>query len=256
MITCGIDMGAKTIKVIILNDGQIIGKSKYLSGLEPKKNAEIAYEKALENAGMERTNIDRVRATGVGRKDVPFSEGDITEVGADAKGIISIMPNTRTIVDIGAEEGRGIRINEAGKVIDFAVNEKCAAGAGSFTESMARALELTLEEFGNLSLESTESVPMNAQCAVFAESEVVSMLHDEVPKKDIAKAVHDAIASRITSMVRKVGFQEDVALIGGMAFNKGFISSLEADLKVKVKIPDDFEHIGALGAAISAAEGA
>jgi len=247
-------MGAKTVKVVILKDGQIIGKGIATSGLDQKESLEKAMDQALAESGVDRNDMTKIVATGVGRNDVEFADSDITEVGADAKGVIALYPTARTVIDIGAEEGRGIRIDENGKVIDFAVNEKCAAGAGSFTESMARALELSLEEFGAMSLESTQAIPMNAQCAVFAESEVVSMLHAKIPKKDIAKAVHDAISSRITSMVRKVGFQTDIALIGGMAFNKGFIHSLEADLKTKVMIPDDPEYIGAYGAALAAAE--
>lgn len=254
MITAGIDVGAKTVKVVIIRDGQIIGKGIATSGLEQKESLEKAMEQALDSAGIDRNDIGKIVATGVGRKDVEFAAGDITEVGADAKGVIALYPTARTVIDIGAEEGRGIRIDENGKVIDFAVNEKCAAGSGSFTESMARALELSIEEFGAMSLESNQAIPMNAQCAVFAESEVVSMTHNKVPKTDIARAVHDAISSRITSMVRKVGFQKDIVLIGGMAFNKGFINSLENDLKVEVLIPDDPEYIGAYGAALAAAE--
>jgi benzoyl-CoA reductase subunit D len=255
MITAGIDMGAKTIKVVILKDDEIIGKSIVIGGLDQKKSANEAMEKAQTDANVSRDDIERVVATGAGRGEVDFADSDITEVGADAKGAIRLFPSARTVIDVGAEEGRGIRIDASGKVVDFSINEKCAAGAGSFTESMARALEVQLEELGPLSLKSTQEVPMNAQCAVFAESEVVTMVHNKVPKEDMARAVHDAIASRITSMVRKVGFEEDVVLIGGLAFNVGFVKSLENDLKVDVKIPEQPEFVGALGAAIAATKG-
>ncbi len=256
MITAGIDMGAKTIKVVILRDGEIIGKSIVMGGLDQKKSAEDAMEKALAEAGITRDQIEKIVATGAGRGEVDFADSDITEVGADAKGAIKLFPSARTVIDIGAEEGRGIRIDSAGKVVDFSINEKCAAGAGSFTESMARALEVPLEELGPLSLKSTQEVPMNAQCAVFAESEVVTMVHNKIPKEDMARAVHDAIASRITSMVRKVGFEKDVVLIGGVAHNVGFVKSLEKDLETEVKIPEQPEIVGALGAAIAASGGA
>jgi len=255
MIVAGIDLGAKTVKVVILKDGKIIGKSKTLSGIEQDKTVLEAYNAALAEAGIAREDVSRVIATGAGREYVSFADNDITEVGADAKGVINLVPNARTIIDVGAEEGRGIKIDASGRVIDFAVNEKCAAGAGSFTESMARALELTLEKFGQLSLESTQEIPMNAQCAVFAESEVVSMLHNKTPKADISRAVHDAIASRISSMVRKVGFEAEIVLIGGMAYNNGFIRSLENDLKYKLIIPENPEFIGAYGAALAAMGG-
>lgn len=256
MITAGIDVGAKTIKVVILRDGTIIGKSIVLGGLDQKKAIENAYDRALAEARVTRNQIGKVVATGSGRKDVPFANADITDAMADTKGAFKLFPSARTVIDVGAEEGRGIRIDASGKVVDFAVNEKCAAGAGSFTEAMARALEVPLEELGALSLKSTQTIPMNAQCAVFAESEVVTMVHNKVPKEDMARAVHDAIASRITSMVRKVGFEPDVVLIGGLAHNVGFVRSLENDLNVKVKIPKEPEFVGALGAALAGAGGA
>lgn len=249
-------MGAKTIKVVILRDGEVIGKSLVVGGLDQKKSAEEAMERAVAEAGIARDEIEKLVATGAGRGEVDFATSDITEVGADAKGAIRLYPSARTVIDVGAEEGRGIRIDGQGRVVDFSINEKCAAGAGSFTESMARALEVKLEELGPLSLKSTQEVPMNAQCAVFAESEVVTMVHNKIPKEDMARAVHDAIASRITSMVRKVGFEKDVILIGGLAHNVGFVKSLEKDLETEVMIPDEPEYVGALGAAIAASGGA
>jgi benzoyl-CoA reductase subunit D len=156
-------------------------------------------------------------------------------------------------VDVGAEEGRAIRVDDNGKVVDFAVNERCAAGAGAFTEAMARALEIPLEEIGPLSLTSTKAVPMNAQCAVFAESEVVSLIHQKTEKQDIARAVHDAMASRITSMARRVGVEPQVVLIGGVARNPGFVDALQRDLELELLVPDDPDFVSALGAALLAA---
>jgi benzoyl-CoA reductase subunit D len=155
---------------------------------------------------------------------------------------------------VGAEEGRSVRLNDQGKVLDFAFNEKCAAGAGAFAEAMARALETTVEELGPLALTSEKAVPMNAQCAVFAESEVVTLIHSKTPRQDIARAVLDAIASRIISMVRKVGFEKDVAVIGGVALNPGFIDAMNRGLEMQVHVPEDPEYIGALGAALLASE--
>jgi benzoyl-CoA reductase subunit D len=183
-----------------------------------------------------------------------LAHDEVTEVGADAKGATFLFPTARTVIDVGAEEGRGIRCDENGKVVDFVVNEKCAAGAGAFTEAMARALELKLEEMGALSLQATKAVPMNAQCTVFAESEVVSLVHAKTPKTDIVRAVHDAIASRIISMVRRVGVEKEVVLIGGMARNIGFVDSLKRGLEMDLVVPDEPEFVGALGAALIAAE--
>jgi benzoyl-CoA reductase subunit D len=193
-------------------------------------------------------------ATGAGRNEVKTADDKVTEVTAAARGAWSVCPTGRTVIDIGAEEGRAVRCGESGKVDDFAVNEKCAAGAGTFTEAMARALEVDLAELGQMSLRSTQTVPMNAQCTVFAESEVVSLLHAKTPKEDISRAVHDAMASRITSMVRKVGLQNEVVVVGGLAKNAGFIDSLQRSLETKVLIPDEPEFIGALGAALIAVD--
>jgi benzoyl-CoA reductase subunit D len=250
MIQVGIDVGAKFIKVIILKDGKIIAKEKVLSGFECKENAEELFNLALQKAGVSRNEIDSITSTGSGRKVVDFATKSVTDVTAASKGATTMYPEVHTVIDVGAEEGRSIRCNQDGKIIDFAINEKCAAGAGAFTEAMARALEIPIGEFGGISLKSTKEIPMNAQCAVFAESEVISLLHAKTPKEDIARAINDAVASRITSMVRKVGFEKEIALIGGVAYNTGFINSLESDLKEKIIIPEDPEYVSAYGAAL------
>jgi benzoyl-CoA reductase subunit D len=254
MITAGVDCGAKNTKVVILKDGNILSRSSVLSGFDQKGAAKQAFEEALKQANLAAADVTIITATGAGKKEVDFANNTVTEVGADAKGVYNLFPSVKTIIDIGAEEGRAIKSDGNGKVIDFAINEKCAAGAGSFTESMARALEVKVEELGDLSLKSTRNIQMNAQCAVFAESEVVTLVHAKTPKEDMAKAVHDAIASRITSMVRKIGVEKDVALIGGVAKNKGFVKSLADDLEVDLKMPEDPEYVTALGAAIVASE--
>ena len=253
MITAGIDMGAKNIRVVILQDGKIIGKGEKLAGFDTNESGNAAFQMALDQAGITFDQIERTFATGSGRKTAPHADDEITEVGAAAKGALTLVPKARTVIDVGAEEGRAIKTDEAGKVLDFAINEKCAAGSGAFTEAMARALEVSLEEFGKLSLKSTKTIPMNAQCAVFAESEVVSLVHAKTSKEDISRAVHDAIADRIISMVRRVGVNPEVALIGAVSRNVGFVASLSRGLEREVIIPPNAEYVGALGAAIAAA---
>jgi benzoyl-CoA reductase subunit D len=254
MITAGIDMGAKNIRVLILKDGEVVAKTERLAGFETAQSAETAFAEALKQAGLTRDQIDRIVATGAGRESAPLAQETVTDVGAAAKGALKLVPQARTVIDVGAEEGRAIKTDENGKVIDFAVNEKCAAGAGSFTEAMSRALEVSLEDFGKLSLQSSKAIPMNAQCAVFAESEVVSLLHAKTPKQDISRAVHDAIADRIVSMVRRVGIVPEVTLVGAVSRNPGFVDALKRGLEKDVIVPEDAEFAGALGAAIVAAE--
>ena len=252
MITMGIDMGAKNIKVVILKDNKIIAKSNILAGFEVTESAQKAIDKAFKEANIKKENLDKVISTGTGEKLAPFYDDTKSVVGCDSLGAVFLHPATRTVIDVGAEEGRGIRCDETGKILDFEVNEKCAAGAGAFTEAMSRALEVPLEEFGALSLKATEDIPMNAQCTVFAESEVVTMVHNKVSKANMAKAVHDAMASRISSMIRKIGFDKDVALVGGVAKNVGFVESLKKDLGLNLIVPKDPEYVGALGAALAA----
>lgn len=254
MISIGVDMGAKNVKVVFLRDREIVSKAKVTAGLDTEGALNEALKQASEAASIDYTEVPNITSTGAGRKDVPMARDDVTEVGAAARGASFFFDNVRTVIDVGAEEGRGVRCDTEGKVIDFVVNEKCAAGAGAFTEAMARALEVPLEEFGPLSLKSQKEIPMNAQCAVFAESEVVSLVHAKTPKEDIAKAVHDAIASRISSMVRRVGIEPAVALIGGMAYNIGFADSLKRDLETELLIPPDPEYTAAIGAALVAAD--
>jgi benzoyl-CoA reductase subunit D len=157
------------------------------------------------------------------------------------------------VIDSGAEDSRGIKC-DGGVVKDFATNDKCAAGAGAFTESMARALEVRLEEFGEISLQSKKTVPINAQCAVFAESEVVSLINSKTAKEDIARAVNDALAERVVAMVKRIGVEKDVVVIGGMAKNVGYLDGLKRGFKMDVIVPEHPEFIGALGAAIAARE--
>lgn len=255
MVSVGMDIGAKNTKVIILKNGQILAKSSVLSGFDQKAAAEQALNEALNNAGLSREDVEHLTATGAGMDAVPFASDTVTEISADARGIAAIFPSVRTTIDVGAEEGRAIRLNEQGKVVDFGINEKCAAGAGAFTEAMARALEVNIEEMGDLSLKSTKAVPMNAQCTIFAESEVVSLIHQKTPKADIIRAVHDAIADRITSMARRVGIEQEVAIIGGVANNIGFIDSMKRNLGYDVLVPKEPiapEFVSAYGAALTA----
>ncbi len=254
MVTLGVDVGNKQTKVIILKDDEIIGKGIAESGFDQKKAVEDALNEALRAAELQKEDLQFVVATRSGSTEVPFANSIVTDVNAAARGTLRIFPAVRTVADVGAEEVRVIKLDKRGKVVDFAINDKCAAGAGSFVEAMSDALEVPLEEMGALSLQSEKAVSMNAQCAVFAESEVVSLIHAKTPKMDIARAVHDAMASRISSMVRRVGLQREMAIIGGVARNLGFVRCLEDDLEMTLLLPDEPEYVSALGAAIIAAE--
>ncbi len=249
MKVAGVDVGAKFVKVILMDDGNVIAKSSKLVGFEQKKSIDDAFQEALGKAGVTQEDIAYITATGSGRTAVHFKTDELTEVTAASKGATMLVPSARTVIDVGAEEGRARHTDAEGKVLDFVINERCAAGAGSFTEAMARALEIEVEEIGPLSLNATEAVPMNAQCAVFAESEVVTLVHQKTSKENIARAIHDAIASRISSMARRLSIEQDIVLVGGMANNVGFVESLRRELNMDVTVPDEPEYVAALGAA-------
>lgn len=254
MITVGIDSGNRNTKVVVLKDGEVISRYMTLTGFETNEAATKAYAKALEQVGIKAKDVAALASTGVGRGEIKFANDNVSEVGSAARGARFVLPSVNTIIDLGAEEGRAIKLTSDGKISDFATNEKCAAGAGSFVESMARALQTTVEEMGPLSLKHTKIVPLNAQCVVFAESEVVSLIHQNTAIEDIAKAVHDGVSNRVSSMVRRVGIVDDVALIGGPGKNEGLVQSLREDLDKVIIIPEYPEFISALGAALYAVE--
>ncbi len=255
MICAGIDVGGKYVHAVITKNGDILAKAVAPSGMNKGAAAEQVYDEMLKQAGLKREDVTRVIATGGSGQRATFADGYVPDAVADARGVIRLVPSARTVIDVGAEEGRAIKISSKGKVLDFAINERCAAGTGTFVDAMARALEIPIEAIAKLSLESTRSVPMNAQCAVFGESEVVSLIHQNIPKQDIARAVHDAIAGRVASVARIVGLDKDIVMIGGVAKNIGFMESLRKDLDLEVIVPDDPDFVGALGAADAAAAG-
>lgn len=257
MITAGIDCGSKNIKVVIVKEGAIISTASVLSGFDQEESAEQVLKSALEKAGIAREDVKHITATGAGMEAIKFSNDTITTITADARGTYILFPSARTIIDIGAEEGLVVKLDDQGKVKDFGINEKCAAGAGAFIEAMSRALEVDIEQMGELSLKSTKKIPMNAQCTIFAESEVVSLIHQKTLKEDIIRAVLDAIADRNTSMVRQIGIEKEVALIGGVANNIGFVDAMNRNLGFDLLIPKDGvapEYVSALGAALRAQE--
>jgi len=179
----------------------------------------------------------------------------VNDIKAMGRAAHFFFPGARTVADVGAEEGRAAKLDENGNPVDFAVNEKCAAGAGAFIEAMSRALETPLEELGPLALTSVSEIPMNAQCTIFAESEVVGLIHAKTAKNDISKAIHDAIAGRIVSMIRRVGADKEIVMLGGVAHNPAFVKAVKTQLNIdNIMIPDDPEYGASVGAAIAAGE--
>lgn len=256
MITAGIDCGAGNTKTVILRDGAIIGKGKVKSGFDRDRAGIDSLGEAIEDAGIGREDIRRICGTGSGRDSLKIADVVIDDIRAMAKGVFFFFPEVRTVADVGAEDGRAAKLDRNGSVLDFAVNERCAAGAGVFVESMARALDVGIEEMGTMCLQSEADIAMNAQCAVFAESEVVNLIHANTPKEDISKAVHDAIAGRIATLVRRIGVSREVALIGGLGSNPGIVAATKRELQLEnLLVPESPEFTAAVGAAVAAFEG-
>src|SRR4030043_627253 len=255
MIVAGIDVGGKNLHIIIKKDGQILGKGAGAEGIKKADAVEHLYDEILKKAGLTRKDVERVVATGSAAKRVAFANGSITDAAADARGVIKLVPSARTVIDVGAEEGRSIKISNEGKVLDFAINEKCAAGTGTYVEAMSRALEVSVDEMSKITLQSTQTLSTNAQCVVFGESEVVYLIHQKTPKQGIHRAHMTAIAGRIASISRIVGLEKDVVMVGGMAKNAGFVDSFKKSIEMNVIVPEDPDFIGAIGAAEAALAG-
>jgi len=253
MITTGIDVGTQSIKVVILKDGAIISRDQAFSGFDPTKAAEQAVYEALKKAKLALTDVNHTTATGSGMDMAPYANSTISMMGADAKAGVYLFPKARTIIDVGAEEALAVKCDEKGIMVNFIVNERCAAGAGTFIEAMARALEVKLEEMGPLSLKAERASSINATCVIFGESDVVTLIHRQESKPEIARAIFDAMADRVSSMVHRLGVNPDVVLVGGVAKDVGFVASLKRKLGVDVLIPEFPEFAGALGAALVAA---
>jgi benzoyl-CoA reductase subunit D len=255
VIVAGIDVGGKNLHIVIKKDGQILGKASGPAGIKKAEAVEQLYDKVLKKVGLTRKDMDRVMATGSSAKRVAFANGFIPDVTADARGVNKLVPSARTVIDVGAEEGRAIKVSPEGKVLDFAINDKCAAGTGTFIEAISRALEVSVDEMSKIAFQSTQTLSTNAQCAVFGESEVVSLIHQKMPKPDIARAVMNAIAGRVASVARIVGLERDVVMVGGMAQSAGFLDSLKKSIDMDIVVPEDPDFMGALGAAEAALAG-
>ncbi len=252
MIVAGIDVGGKNVHIVIKNDGKVLGKGTCHTGIKKAEAVETLYDQVLKKVNLSRKDIERVVATGSGAKRAAFADGFILDAAADARGVSKLIPSARTVIDVGAEQGRAIKVSAEGKVMDFAINEKCAAGTGTFVEAMARALQVSMDEMAEIALGSTQTLSTNAQCAVFGESEVVSLIHQKTPKPDIVRAVMNAIAGRVGSVARIVGLEKDVVLVGGMARNAAFVDSLKKNIEMDVIVPQDPDYMGAFGAAEAA----
>ncbi|MFP4497865.1 MAG: acyl-CoA dehydratase activase [Vulcanimicrobiota bacterium] len=250
-IFMGIDIGSlSTDGVIIDETAEIINSVILPTGASIKRVAKTCKEELLKNIDQSDIESTRVITTGYGRKIVDFADGIITEITAHALGARHIFDNANSVIDMGGQDTKAINLDEKGKVIDFVMNDKCAAGTGRFLEVMARILELDLEQMAELALKAEEKAQVTSTCTVFIESEIISLLSQDIPVAQIASGVFDSITSRVTGMAKGINCRPPFVLTGGVAKNKAIYSFLAEKLNGKVLIPDDTQIIGALGAAI------
>jgi len=248
----GVDVGAGTAKAVIFGNNSIITYSVRPVLDNVAAAAERVTLEALKRAGLSRNSINYVVSTGYGRSSVGFADKVSSEIICHAKGVYYLKPESRTIIDIGAQDSKVIRITGSGKVIDFAMNDKCAAGTGRFLEVMASVLGITLEDLGPLSLESRNPCRISSTCTVFAESEVVILRAQGNSVKDLVAGIHQAVAKRVTILGAGIGFENEVVLTGGAGKNVGIKKSLEEATGMKISTPLEPQITGALGAALIA----
>lgn len=252
MYFVGLDIGSTMTKAAIIDDTpEVVAKAVQQTGPEHRRLANQVVEDLLAKAGLPLAEIAYLVATGYGRINVPFADAQTTELTCHARGVHYFFPTVGTAIDVGGQDAKGLRIRE-GKLENFVMNDKCAAGTGRFLEVLAEALGVGLEELGPISLRANDRVTIGSICTIFAQQEIVAHLSAGAPIEDIIAGVHDAVAGRCVRMVRSLGVVPDVVLTGGVAKNAGFVQAVERQLGGPVKVPEDSFITGALGAALVA----
>jgi len=252
MFVAGIDIGAATAKAVIWDRSQILGKALIPTGADVAQAAEQVIDMALKDIGGCREGLQTVISTGYGRRAVRFAHKTVTEILCHATGVSKQYPDARTIVDIGGQDSKVIGLNQDGSVVNFVMNDKCAAGTGRFLEVIAKVLGTEIDKIGALSLTSASPCAVSSTCAVFAESEMVSLRASGQRQEDILAGVHQAMAYRIAIMGNTVSYQPIVVFTGGVAANIGMKVALEKEIRIEILVPEEHQFMGALGAAILA----
>ena len=255
MYVIGIDSGSTSTNAVVMDqDKKIKAFSVVRTGAKSGVSADRALHEVLEKAGLAREDISLIVSTGYGRVSIEFADENVTEISCHGKGAHYFNPSIRTILDIGGQDSKAIRLNENGEVKDFVMNDKCAAGTGRFLEMIARTLEVSLDELGKIALTSTEKIEITSMCSVFAESEVISLIANNKEKADIADGVCHAIANKAFGLLRRVGMEPDFMMTGGVAKNPGVVRAVEEKIGAKLYICEEPEIVGATGAALYALE--
>lgn len=252
MFYAGIDVGSRSTEAVILSqDLKLCSYGIVDTGVSGARAAASALEVAEERAKIRREALAVITATGYGKEQVSFASVRITEITCHARGAFYLFPETRTVIDIGGQDSKVIRIDEAGRVIDFAMNDRCAAGTGRFLEVMAKVLEMDLFELGSVPHDSGRAAVISNLCTVFAESEVISLLAEGRAVEEIVCGLQASVAERTAALLKQIDFATPVTMTGGVANNRGIVQSIEARLQTTLRVPENPQIVGALGAALT-----
>jgi predicted CoA-substrate-specific enzyme activase len=257
MITAGVDIGSTASKAVILDDNRVISSVIGPSEVNPAKTAKKIYEPALDQAGVKGEDVEYILGTGYGRAQVPFANTNVSELSCHGRGAHYYLADVRTVIDIGGQDTKAVSIDSKGNLIDFVMNDKCAAGTGRFLENMARSMGLQVGELENYHFQDGEPSMITSLCSVFAESEVINLLNEGVSLPRIIKGIHISLANRVMALARRLGIEPEVTVTGGVAKSRAVIDALEKKLNMEVAhLPEgvDPQIIGAVGAALIACD--
>ncbi len=249
----GVDVGSTQTKAVVVDEkGRIVGRALTMTGANVMKAAEGAFAEALASGDLREEEVEFVVGTGYGRYKVTFGNTQVTEISCHGRGAVHMFPGTRTVVDMGGQDTKAIRVSPRGEIVDFCMNDKCAAGTGRFLGAASAALEIPLDQLGPTALRGSKPVRISTTCTVFAESEVLSWLGKGKAIEDILLGVHTSIAGRSAGLLRRVGIEEEITFTGGVAKNAAMIETLNRALGARVNVSEDSHFMGALGAALFA----
>jgi (R)-2-hydroxyacyl-CoA dehydratese activating ATPase len=249
----GVDVGSTQTKAVVIDESRhIVGRALRETGANVMRAAEGAFQEALADADVREEEVEHVVGTGYGRYKVTFGNSQVTEISCHGRGAVQMFPRTRTVIDMGGQDTKAIRVSATGEIVDFCMNDKCAAGTGRFLGAASSALRIPLDELGPTALRGERPVKISTTCTVFAESEVLSWLGKGKRIEDILLGVHHSIALRSGALLRRVGVEEEVTFTGGVAKNLAMIETLSRRLELPLNVSDDSHFMGALGAALFA----
>ena len=256
MIVAGCDVGSLTAKAVIMEDDKILASAVIRTQVRPAESADDVMNLALDQANLSMDQICHVVGTGYGKEQVSFVNSVESEISCHAKGAMHVLPSARMVIDIGGQDAKATRMDKNGNIVRYMYNDKCASGTGRFLEVMAEALEIPLEELGQVAARSKEKLSISNQCVIFAETEVVSLMNEGKDPSDIMNALHYSLAKRVASMAKSIEVTQDVVMTGGVAKNLGVFKAIGDVLGIELKTLDHFDPqiMGAMGAALSAKE--